>query len=87
MIRYIIKRLLQLIPILFAASVLIFFLVRLAPSDPIASMTEGRRISEEPGKLWKNNIIWIVPIRNSILYGSPTPFRGIWATVSSTVSR
>ena len=47
MIRYIIKRLLQLIPILFAASVLIFFLVRLAPSDPIASMTEGRRISEE----------------------------------------
>ena len=47
MIRYIIKRLLQLIPILFAASILIFCLVRLSPSDPIASMTEGRRISAE----------------------------------------
>ncbi len=47
MLKYIIKRLLQLIPILFAASILIFVLVRLSPSDPIASMTQGRQISEE----------------------------------------
>ena len=47
MLKYIVKRLLQLIPILFAASILIFALVRLSPSDPIASMTQGRHISEE----------------------------------------
>jgi peptide/nickel transport system permease protein len=35
------------IPILAAASVLIFFIVRITPSDPISSLTKGRYISEE----------------------------------------
>ncbi|MEI3340510.1 MAG: ABC transporter permease [Eubacterium sp.] len=47
MLKYTIKRLLQLIPILFAASILIFALVRISPSDPIASMTKGKKISAE----------------------------------------
>lgn len=47
MLKYTIKRLLQLIPILFAASLLIFALVRIAPADPIASMTKGKKISAE----------------------------------------
>ena len=46
-IRYILKRLLLLAPVLLAVSVVIFFLIRLTPSDPIASITSGRRISEE----------------------------------------
>jgi len=46
-VRYILKRLLSLIPILLVVSVLIFFLVRLTPSDPIGSITSGRKISEE----------------------------------------
>ena len=45
--RYVLKRLLFLVPILLAVSVLIFFLVRLTPSDPIGSITSGRRISDE----------------------------------------
>jgi len=45
--RYVLKRVLLLIPILLAVSVVIFFLVRLTPSDPIGSITSGRRISEE----------------------------------------
>ena len=45
--RYILKRLVFLIPILLAVSVLIFFLIRLVPSDPIGSITSGRRINDE----------------------------------------
>jgi len=47
LIRYILKRLLLLLPILLAVSVVIFFLIRLTPSDPIGSITSGRRISDE----------------------------------------
>ena len=44
---YFFKRLLFLVPILLVVSVLIFFLIRLTPSDPIGSITSGRRISDE----------------------------------------
>lgn len=47
LIRYTLKRLLSLVPILLAVSVVIFFLIRLTPSDPITSITNGRRISDE----------------------------------------
>lgn len=47
MLKYVLKRLLQIIPMLFLVSVLIFALVRVTPSDPIASMTKGKKISME----------------------------------------
>jgi peptide/nickel transport system permease protein len=47
LVRYVLKRLLLLVPILLAVSVLIFFLIRLTPSDPIGSITSGRKISDE----------------------------------------
>ena len=47
MAKYIGKRFLQMILILLAASVLIFCMVRITPSDPIASMTKGKKISDE----------------------------------------
>ncbi|MBR2258813.1 MAG: ABC transporter permease [Blautia sp.] len=47
MFSFIVRRLAQMILVLLAASVLIFVLIRMTPSDPIASMTRGRRISEE----------------------------------------
>ncbi|MBO5520230.1 MAG: ABC transporter permease [Eubacterium sp.] len=47
MVKYIGKRFIQMILILLAASVLIFCMVRIAPSDPIASMTKGKKISDE----------------------------------------
>lgn len=45
--RFVIKRLLQMALIVFLASILIFAMVRVTPSDPIASMTKGKRISQE----------------------------------------
>ena len=47
MVKYIGKRFIQMILILLAASVLIFCMVRIAPSDPIASMPKGKKISDE----------------------------------------
>ena len=47
MLAFIGKRLVQMIMILFISSVLIFVMVRITPSDPIASMTRGKRISDE----------------------------------------
>jgi peptide/nickel transport system permease protein len=44
---YIFKRLFFLVPVLLAVSVLVFFLIRLTPSDPVSSITGGRRIAEE----------------------------------------
>jgi peptide/nickel transport system permease protein len=47
MVSYIVKRILFLAPVLLAVSLLIFFLIRLTPSDPIGSITAGRKISAE----------------------------------------
>ena len=45
--KYILKRLGQMILVLIAVSVLIFAMVRITPSDPVASMTKGKNVSEE----------------------------------------
>jgi peptide/nickel transport system permease protein len=47
MVSYIVKRILFLIPALLAVATLIFFLIRLTPSDPVGSITAGRKISAE----------------------------------------
>lgn len=47
MFKYIVKRILQMVLILVVTSILIFGLVRLSPSDPIASMTKGKAVSAE----------------------------------------
>jgi peptide/nickel transport system permease protein len=46
-IQYVIKRLLSFFPVLLFVSALIFFLIRFTPSDPMSSITGGRRINEE----------------------------------------
>ena len=45
--RYVLKRILFLIPILLVVSALIFFLIRVTPTDPISAITSGRKISDE----------------------------------------
>ena len=45
--KYILKRTLQMIITVFIVSVLIFTVVRITPTDPIASITKGKPISEE----------------------------------------
>ena len=47
MLKYIVKRFLQMLLILLVTSIIIFALVRLSPSDPIASMTKGKAISAQ----------------------------------------
>ena len=47
MLGYVAKRLVQMALILFLASILIFVMIRATPSDPIASMTKGKRISQQ----------------------------------------
>jgi len=44
---FILKRFGQMILIVFVVSVLIFAMVRITPSDPVASMTKGKNVSEE----------------------------------------
>lgn len=75
--RYILKRVLQLIPILFVVSILIFALVRLSPADPIASITKGKQISEETrqglreqfhlDKSYEQYFIWITALSGGTL--------------------
>jgi len=45
--KYVLKRVLFLIPILIVVSVLIFFMIRVTPTDPIGAITSGRKISDE----------------------------------------
>lgn len=45
--KFILKRLGQMVLVLIAVSVLIFAMVRITPSDPVASMTSGKNVSEE----------------------------------------
>ncbi|MDB5902840.1 MAG: peptide transporter permease, partial [Betaproteobacteria bacterium] len=47
MLRYIVNRLLLMLPTLFGVAVLVFFLLRLAPGDPLAMMFEGANVSKE----------------------------------------
>lgn len=47
MVKFILKRFFQMILIVLAASIIIFGMVRISPSDPITSMTKGKKISEE----------------------------------------
>lgn len=47
MAKYVFKRILNLIPLLLIVSVLIFLMVRVTPTDPVASMLKGKKISAE----------------------------------------
>lgn len=47
MYRYIIKRLLQMIPVIFGASFLIFFILNLAPGDVLSYMTQEANLTPE----------------------------------------
>ena len=46
MSRYIVNRILLMIPTLFGVAVLVFFLLRLAPGDPVQMMLEGANVPQ-----------------------------------------
>ncbi len=52
MVKYVIKRLLQLIPMLLVLSLIVFLMVRMIPGDPVKNMlgidrSEERRVGKE----------------------------------------
>ncbi|MDB5924927.1 MAG: gsiC [Betaproteobacteria bacterium] len=47
MLRYMINRLLLMLPTLFGVAVLVFVLLRLAPGDPVQMMLEGANVSQQ----------------------------------------
>lgn len=47
MVKFILKRLVQMAVVLVVVSMLIFAMVRITPSDPIASLTNGKDVGEE----------------------------------------
>ena len=47
MLKYIANRLFLMLPTLFGVAVLVFFLLRLAPGDPVQMMMEGANVSKE----------------------------------------
>ena len=47
MLRYILQRLLLMIPTLIGVAILVFFLLRLAPGDPVQMMMDGANVSRE----------------------------------------
>jgi len=47
MFKFVLKRTLQIIPVLFIVSIIVFTMVRISPSDPVASMTKGKQVSAQ----------------------------------------
>ncbi len=54
--RYIVRRLLQAIPILFIVSVVLFALVNIAPGGPLAGHTLGRRVSPQRTEMLRRQL-------------------------------
>ncbi|HUP93415.1 MAG TPA: ABC transporter permease [Burkholderiales bacterium] len=47
MLRYVVNRLLLMVPTLFGVAVLVFVLLRLAPGDPVQMMLEGANVTQQ----------------------------------------
>jgi peptide/nickel transport system permease protein len=47
LVRYVLKRIVSLVPLFLVVSAAVFFLIRLTPADPVTSITSGKRISDE----------------------------------------
>ena len=47
MLRYIVQRLLLMIPTLLGVAVLVFFMLRLMPGDPVQMMMDGANVSKQ----------------------------------------
>ena len=52
MAKYIVKRLLQLIPVLFGVSLIVFFLMRVCAPDP-AAIVLGQHATQESMEAWR----------------------------------
>ncbi len=76
MLRYIARRILQLIPVLFFVSLIVFALVRLAPGDPALIMTGGRQTSPEVLESIRQKYHLKEPVYVQYLYWAGDALRG-----------
>lgn len=76
MARYVVKRLLQLIPIFLAVSAILFLLIQLAPGDPATSITGGARTSEEVLTAIRAKYHLDEPVVNQYFYWLGNVFHG-----------
>ena len=51
MLKYIVKRILQMIPMMIILSIVVFCMVRLIPGDPV-TMSLGMGAGKEPALVW-----------------------------------
>lgn len=76
MLRYITGRLLQLIPVLFFVSVIVFGMIRLAPGDPALIMTGGHQTSPEVLDNIRQKYHLTEPVYKQYLYWAGDALRG-----------
>ncbi len=94
MVKYVIKRLLLALLILFGVSVIIYFLIRLMPTDYVdqrmqSQMAQGTVTQEDIDnmkRLYGLNIEYPVDSAGNILTASVTSFESFFATLKSFVS-
>jgi peptide/nickel transport system permease protein len=76
MFRFIVRRLVQLIPVLFFVSVIVFGMVRLAPGDPALIMTGGRQTSPAVLDSIRQKYHLEEPVYKQYLYWAGDALRG-----------
>ena len=85
--RYIRKRLLQAVPVVFGITILTFFIMKMAPGGPLTGMISPRTSSESLQRareaLGLNDPI-IVQYWNCLLYTSPSPRDGLLSRMPSS---
>jgi peptide/nickel transport system permease protein len=56
MVQYVIRRLLQMIPMLFILSIVLFALVNIVPGGPLAGQGQSRRVRPEQAEMLKRQL-------------------------------
>ena len=82
MFRYLIRRLLQMIPLLIGVSIIVFLLVHLAPGDPVRMLLGEEATQEDVERLQAvNGFDKPLPVQN--LRWLTRALRGIWGCRSA----
>lgn len=68
MLKYIVKRILQMIPMMIILSIVVFCMVRLIPGDPV-TMSLGMGAGKEPLPLRQPALVWTSRCGSNILSG------------------
>ena len=79
---YILRRLVQLIPVLLLASFIVFFIIHLIPGDPVEVMLGEGRYSQETYELLRKKMGLDEPLHIQYLHWLNRILTVIWANLS-----